>query len=156
MPDGIERADLMAGLNLQNTISTGRNYRGPFDWVAEVGPFEPTEMSNGAGEWWLDSRRRQVRQGYGPHVRTLSERLHAFDLARQTGDLTESSQISIPEDQAGRLAERQKFLQAMASFRGSSGMYVPKRFGEPDKSGNEEFGAGSSWLHAGRRGAALR
>ncbi|KCZ64445.1 hypothetical protein L53_16540 [Hyphomonas sp. L-53-1-40] len=157
LPGVLQKENLFLGGQLRNHVSTSRTYRGPYDWVADISPFEPARGASQSGEWWLDARHRQPSKGYPAVTSSLTERLQAFDLARDASGQTASAQIDIPEARAGQVAERQKFLQALASFRGSSGMSLPKRFGETDNPDDTEFGVGSrSWLGAGRNGAVLR
>ena len=72
-----------------------------------------------------------------------------FDLARETSEPANSEQISLPQEGGEKLAERQRFLQAIASFRGASGVPLVRRYGEPGTSIHSEIGAGSTWLGSG-------
>jgi len=100
--------------------------------------------------WWLEvpaGRRSERTQG---SLGSLLERLSEFDLAREASEPSSSAQIALPQEGGEKLAERQRFLQAIASFRGASGVPLVRRYGETGATIHSEIGAGSTWLRSGQ------
>ena len=76
--------------------------------------------------WWaIDIDRSGVWSGFGG-VQTLADRLRDLDSDKEGGQQTAAQ--SLPNEDAQSLAERQRFLQAIAAFRGSSGVAAMRRF----------------------------
>ncbi|WP_417484088.1 calcium-binding protein [Maricaulis salignorans] len=70
--------------------------------------------------WWLAFAGENGSGSMGP--RTLAERLAALDASREQVGPAGAGRAGLPQQDAGALAEQQRFLQAMAAFNGSSGV----------------------------------
>ncbi|GAB5457604.1 MAG: hypothetical protein Hens3KO_06340 [Henriciella sp.] len=116
-------------------------------WKKEYGEnlFTPINIG-GKKDWWLNPVVHQKGTASNLAVpQTLTERIATFD-AERSENAPGETQAAIPSADRETLAERQRFLQAIASFRGSSGIPAVRRY---DSNQNNEFGSigsGASWL----------
>lgn len=135
-----------------------QNQRQTFGYVNHQGEFSRNlvDRDHNLDEWWLNATSDASRFGArSSQNESLADRLAQFDLARDLGDSSNEGAVSIPNQNGAALAERQRFLQAIASFRGSSGVPLTRRFGETSSETGYEIGSSAMWLKSGNKSSAL-
>ncbi|MEM6339703.1 MAG: Ig-like domain-containing protein [Pseudomonadota bacterium] len=88
--------------------------------------------------WWSEPHPQPNPTEHG--AASLSQLLAGFDAAR---DRFNAATPTLPVESAETLAERQRFLQAVASFRGSSGIATPRRMSDRAYAHDAMIGASS-------------
>jgi hypothetical protein len=93
--------------------------------------------------WWLAFAGDNGSTGMG--MRTLGDRLAALDVSREQIAPGGVGRAGMPQQDAGSIAEQQRFLQAIASFSGSSGVATVRK-GDHVTSGQHDLFADRSQL----------
>lgn len=101
----------------------------PDEALGLVGAGAPEELLPGdQARWWLAGADRRSGQGADAlRPGTLANRLEELDAEKAAIAPANASNSSLPGESAEALAERQRFLQAIAAFRGSSGIPAMRR-----------------------------
>ena len=104
-----------------------------------VSPSREGAPGRDSRRWWLAGLERQSVASSG--LTGLAERLLSLETARSAISPLAPGSSSGPDD-AEAMAERQRLLQAMASFRGASGVPVSTRHDQTGLAGREMLSAG--------------
>ncbi|MEM1146273.1 MAG: Ig-like domain-containing protein [Pseudomonadota bacterium] len=148
--DDRDRFSVFEGRPRQTFVPSGNGAVAAFDAAdsapKELSPHAPSgrirpETGDRQGHnrrWWSEPDLQHNPTEHG--AASLSQLLAGFDAAR---DRFNAATPTLPVESAETLAERQRFLQAVASFRGSSGVATPRRMSDRAYSHDAMIGASS-------------
>ncbi|MEM9376213.1 MAG: hypothetical protein AAGA72_08325 [Pseudomonadota bacterium] len=148
--DDRDRFGVFEGRPRQTFVPSGNGAVAAFDAAdlapKELSPHAPSgrirpETGDRQGHnrrWWSEPDLQHNPTEHG--AASLSQLLAGFDAAR---DRFNAATPILPAKSVETLAERQRFLQAVASFRGSSGVATPRRMSDRAYSHDAMIGASS-------------